>query len=60
MAIIGRDFDPEFDSGCHICDEEFPMRELFYNPDSGEHTCDNCHNERSFEESMEYALKVAS
>jgi hypothetical protein len=35
-------FDPEFDSGCSTCDTEFPMSEMHYDSDTGDHTCQRC------------------
>ena len=45
-------FDPEFDSGCSTCDTEHPMSEMYYDPDSGEHTCQSCRQSDSFDRAM--------
>ena len=38
------EFDPEFDSGCSTCDTEHSMADMYYDPNTGDHTCQSCHH----------------
>jgi len=38
-----KEFDPEFDSGCSTCDNEFSMSEMCYDQETGNHTCFDCY-----------------
>jgi len=46
-------FDPEFDSGCSTCDKEHSMADMYYDPETGEHTCQLCHDSVAFDRAMD-------
>jgi len=49
---LGEPFDPEFESGCWKCDKVHLMREMYYEPDTGHHTCEDCFNKMQYDQAI--------
>jgi len=44
--------DPMFYSGCETCNKELLMSEMYYDPTTGDHTCEKCYDTKRYNQSM--------